>query len=241
MKCSRPKCRNRVRRRGLCAAHYRLAPSGYVPVGPVLARYNLLRERGMTVAQIAKASGVNRDTLRLMGKWSGGNVQVDTAARLMAVPVPRLVVQSRAGVSAVGTVRRIQALAVLGHSLGAIGAELGVTQQAVTQLLSRDVVTAATAAKVAELFTRLEFTDGGSARAKSWALKRGWLPPAAWDDIDNPDEKPSVGEEKWVPFTERLEELQYLHIPKSEMPKWLGIQPESLERQLQRHKLKEAV
>lgn len=240
MKCSRPKCHNKSRRRGLCAAHYRLIPSGYVPAQPVLDRYNLLRSRGLTVAEIARLSGLNRDTLRLVGKWPGGNVRIETAERLLAVRIPRAVIASGAKVPALGTQRRLQALAAIGHSLGDIGAELGITQQAVTQVLRRDVVAASTAAKVAELYSRLENTEGSSVRARTWALKRGWLAPIFWDDIDDPTEVPEAADRR-MSFEERLAELEYLHIPRSQMPQWLGIQDESFERQLQRHGLKEAV
>lgn len=233
MKCARTTCTKKARSRGLCIHHNR--SGGFVDAAPVVERYWLLRERGLSTAAIARLSGVHRDTLAKMGTWAEGRVRAETAERVMSVRVPATWVQSQARVSAVGTVRRIQALACLGHSLGAIARELGVTQQAVTVLLSRDMVAASTAVRVSALFDRWQFLVGSSSRARNHAKRMGWAPPLAWDCIDDPDETPDVGVQKWVPFMDRYAELKYLNIPKSEMPRWLGIERDSLEKQLSRH------
>ena len=34
----------------------------------------------------------------------------------------------------------------------------------------------------------------GANRARTWAKRHGFAPPLAWDDIDDPDEKPNYGE-----------------------------------------------
>src|SRR5207248_8683430 len=53
------------------------------------------------------------------------------------------------------------------------------------------MVHVSTAAKVANLFERWSATRGPSVRARNHAAKLGWLPPLAWDNIDNPAEQPA--------------------------------------------------
>lgn len=234
MKCSRRDCGNVIKRQGLCASHYAVVPSGYVDAEPALERYRLLRRRGLTVDQIARLSGLHRDTLRLMGTWGQGGVCRETHDLLMAVRVPTKVVASKVCVPAIGTHRRIQALAVAGHSLAFIGAELGITQQAVSSLLRRDVVWADSAVKIAELFDRLQMIPGPSSRARRWALRRGWAPAFAFDDLDDPAEQPASSVEASVTWLEKYTELRDLGIPESRIPERMGVEPKSVERQLMR-------
>lgn len=234
MKCGRPKCQRSAYRQGVCHAHYRLVPSGYVDAAPVLERYRVLRERGLTTHQIARLSGVNRDTLRRMGRWGEGRVRRGTADLLMAVNIPPMQ-STGVHVSSVGTCRRIQSLAAAGYSLGFIGKELGVTQQAVTAVLKQDMVIAETAVKVAELFDRLHMTPGPSTRARKWAQRRGWVLPLCWDEdtIDNPDAVPDAGAHRPVSASQRIAELRELGVTDlQEIAERLGIKRDSVERQL---------
>lgn len=237
MKCSRPKCLNRAKRQGLCATHYSLTPSGYVPSKPVIARYKLLRARGLSVCEVARLSGVNRDTLAQMGKWGGGNVRRETAERIMAVKLPTTVQPTDVRISVVGTRRRIQALAAAGHSLHFQAARLGITQQAVTSILRSSTVTARTAGKFKALFDELQMVAGSSNRARNYAARQGWPTAFAWDEdsIDNPDAVADTGVHAPVSASERIEELHDLGVHDiHQIAKRLGVKAESIERQLQR-------
>lgn len=98
---------------------------------------------------------------------------------------------------ATGTIRRLQALGALGHSQEAIGAELGLTSERVSQLargLSRSVFPR-TAETVDDLYRRwcMVVPAGRSATAaRTYASRKGWPPPLAWDDeaIDDPKARP---------------------------------------------------
>jgi hypothetical protein len=208
-------------------------PSGYLDAEPALKRYRLLRDRGLTVERIARLSGLHKDTLRLMGTWGQGGVCRETHDLLMAVRIPAKVQASRVRVDATGTHRRIQALAVAGHSLGFIGKELGITQQAVSSLLRKQVVWADSAVKVADLFDRL-LVVGPSSRARSCALRRGWAPAFAFDNIDDPNETPDLGVEASVSWLEKYQELRDLGVPESRIPERMGVDRKSVERQLMR-------
>lgn len=93
---------------------------------------------------------------------------------------------------ALATHRRLRALMANGWSLRALGAELGVTKDAVKLTLHVTRVTAATEQKVAALAERLWNTPGPSARTRAFAARQGWLPLAWWDEdrIGDPDYDP---------------------------------------------------
>jgi predicted transcriptional regulator len=99
-------------------------------------------------------------------------------------------------VPAVGTHRRLQALAAIGWNRAHLAAELKVTKPAVGQWLTRDVVYSSTALRVSELYARLGDTPGASERTRRHAASVGWLPPIAWDEdtIDDPATPPYAGQ-----------------------------------------------
>jgi hypothetical protein len=101
--------------------------------------------------------------------------------------VPRLV-------GTMGSRRRLRALMAIGHSEGDLASALGWTRRAVGGLVAgeHDLTRAAKAAAVSELYERLCGTAGDSQRSRSWAQRRGWAPPLAWNDIDDPAENPSA-------------------------------------------------
>jgi transposase len=98
--------------------------------------------------------------------------------------------------SPIGTVRRVHALVALGHTMSSLAERLGVTQQSVNNLakIPQAYVRRSTAERIAALYDELsmhlpdESTPTGRKNAyyaRTVARKRGWLPPLAWDDIDN--------------------------------------------------------
>jgi hypothetical protein len=94
-------------------------------------------------------------------------------------------------VDATGTGRRLRALQAIGWSWPLLAAELRVRSPRWPSKLASGrtpTVSRATAAQIAALYDRLSFTPGPSDVTRTWAAKRGWPPPLAWDDdqIDNP-------------------------------------------------------
>jgi lambda repressor-like predicted transcriptional regulator len=98
-------------------------------------------------------------------------------------------------VDATGTKRRIQALVSLGWTLHEISTEAGgYTKNWAHLLLKQDTVTSTTAAKVDAVFERLSMTvpiGPYRNRTRNRAARNGWLPPLAYDNIDDPDEQPT--------------------------------------------------
>lgn len=161
--------------------------------GPVLAHIVDLRMAGMSLNAISRACGVAAKTLQELPRRS--YVHGPTAAAVLRV---RPHGGSLAGNMrpAIGTARRVQALTAIGWSFAEQGRRCGMHTQQVWELAwqKSPLVAVATADRVHALFEELSATPGSSRRARNAAAKHGWLPPLAWDDLDDPGETPDVGD-----------------------------------------------
>lgn len=168
--------------------------STLVDAGPVKAHLAMLREHGVGKRTIAARAGVAQTVVdRLLGiapDRPAIKVRPDTAKRLLAVTINEHA--PGAIVDATGTRRRLQALVALGWTQTKLAASIGWTTANLNNLiLSDDDVTRATADLVADLYERLSMRPGPSTRASAVARRRGWAPPLAWDNIDDPAEQPA--------------------------------------------------
>lgn len=96
-----------------------------------------------------------------------------------------------------GTRRRIRALTAIGWPYQELAVRLGVTWSGASQLARRPESTPVTPRirdAIAALYEELSMVPGPSLRARTWAAKRNWAPPLAWDDdtIDDPEARPST-------------------------------------------------
>ena len=93
-----------------------------------------------------------------------------------------------------GVVRRIRALQALGWSKREIARQAGYatnTDPFNYVLYKGGVgVTPEVYRRVVAVYDRLCGTPGPSHAARAYARRQGWPPPLAWDDIDNPTERP---------------------------------------------------
>lgn len=103
-------------------------------------------------------------------------------------------------VDATGTVRRLQALAVIGYPLQETAQRLGLSLWWATNIMKRGRqgagVVRSTAEAAAALYDELRFAptpDGKGAKiARTMAAKKGWVPPSAWsaETLDDPSAGP---------------------------------------------------
>lgn len=95
-------------------------------------------------------------------------------------------------VPAVGTVRRIQGLQVLGWTLDEIAESMGMNRRNVQRILHQEWVRPETRDRVAEI-TRAFVARGRGAsnHVTTKSLNKGWLSPFVWDDIDDPNATPA--------------------------------------------------
>jgi len=106
-------------------------------------------------------------------------------------------------VDAAGTRRRLQGLMYIGVPLAYLAGRLGMSAEGLRPKMARyRKVTPATAAKVAALSRELHcrpLAEGTARerrladRTRRHARRMGWVPVAAWDEIDDPDARPVPG------------------------------------------------
>lgn len=95
-------------------------------------------------------------------------------------------------IPAIGTQRRIQALAWMGWNFRAIAEQAGIEhERSIGNILARRLVHRDTAARLHAVFEKLCMVQGPSVVTASRAHARGWASWAEWNDIDNPAEVPS--------------------------------------------------
>lgn len=161
---------------------------GYAPTLPVATHIHRLQQAGWSRPEIAAASGVGRRTLFGITANERRHVLRSTATAILALKpadAPRWL-------PALGTARRMQALAAIGWTVAQTGRDAGLTPSWCRELVTgrRPRVTRETAAAVDAVFRARCMTPGPSRHARSCAARNGWPPPLAWDDIDDPGEKP---------------------------------------------------
>ena len=162
-----------------------------VPTDLIRRHLERLEASGMTLAQIARLSGVDTHTLS-RAKYG----ETKSIMRRNAEAVARIKPGAEEGdwrVPSLGTTRRLQSLAAIGWSAADLAPELGFTPERVRALRSgrRPAVTSATHRHVDEVWERLAMQPRPGVRMRAMAERGGWPPPLAWDDIDDPDEHPT--------------------------------------------------
>lgn len=94
--------------------------------------------------------------------------------------------------------RRLQGLTAIAWSANDLSPHAGITKAEIQKLrrppgqwVSRKNFLA-----VCDVYERLSGTPGPTEKCRGWALKMGFYPPLAWEDIDDPNETPSRGVRK---------------------------------------------
>lgn len=104
----------------------------------------------------------------------------------------------RLSVPALGYERRLQALAAIGYPWGVIAERMGgdTNKVHVGEIANghKKALFIATAKRIEEVYHDLCLTPNPdylqAKRIKTWAKKRNWAPPMAWNDIDDPNDVP---------------------------------------------------
>lgn len=236
--CTIDGCSKPWRTRRLCHNHYeqhrtRMRMYGrwgehgsFVDAQPCRDHIHALAAAGISWKQLHKLSGVPLSSISRIIHGRGGrerghegpakHVTRRTAQRILSVPVPtrwwEYAADGRVG-DGTGTRRRIQALSAIGwsqtHCAQRLGWQVG-NLNTITHGRCGNV-TADTARKIAALYTELVATPGNCDRARRTAQRNGWVSPLAWDDIDDPDEQPNLGEpDSKQSLADRCDELERL-------------------------------
>lgn len=188
--------------------------NGLVDAAPAREHLLQLRAFGMGYATIAKAAGVGTTVTRTLlygredyqngvqGPRHGEVKKRISRANAEAILAVKPDIENMAGgalIPARGVHRRLQALVARGWSQSKLAERIGIHPTNFTALMQRGLVKVSTHREVAALFEELwdqlpphtQWHDAAAfTRTLGFAKARRWLPPMAWDDIDNDVEPP---------------------------------------------------
>lgn len=168
--------------------------------------------------------------------------------RLMINAYQRAIMRNKrlgrsARIPKLGTLRRLEALARLGYGWTYVARRLGTSKGNLEKIKYKHKwVTQDLAARVDALYRELEHTPANTealpphqkvTRAK--ATRRGWAPPAAWDDIDSDATATGVApaKPKYADLADRLDEVAWLKsfgLTNEQIAKQMGVTEGTLER-----------
>lgn len=158
----------------------------------VRAHIQLLLDNNWWMAEIARASGVPRSNLQKIMSVSR-TTHRDTARAILAVPVVHIL-RTPLGerVHALGSCRRLRALAWLGHPWLDVGQHTGMTTDRLGVIANAriDVIRPDEARAIAAAYRELSIKPGRMKQIATYARNKGWDGPLAWDNIDDPKCKP---------------------------------------------------
>lgn len=199
--CRCGSCTKAIRRR---RKQYRLgikpAVSPLVPARRVAEHLAALREAGVSHRNVAERIGRSTSAVRRYAYLRDGRVRFESVKEILAIPVPSRPVPADGYVDAVGSRRRLQALAVMGWPLGVQAQRMGLSQAALTHIRMGRVlvVRARTAALIAGWYRYLlahpprPHERSTAADAIVRRVGANWVGPMAWGQgaIDDPSARP---------------------------------------------------
>lgn len=216
--------------------------STLVSAGPARAKVLELHEQGWSLAALEAMIGESSGHLSNLvyeghseaRRW----VTREREARILDLEPTLDLVPDGCHVPVLGTRRRVQALGAIGWSLQEIADRAGVSKQAIAGSLRAHRVTARVARTIRGIYLELENTPGPSKCTRRHAATKGWPPPAAWDDIDDPGEQPEHTDQITAPgrlSVDALTDCASWGMTREQAAHRLGVQPGSIDRWLDRH------
>lgn len=168
----------------------------FVPADEAVSHIAALRSLGMSLDAIANAAAIGEATAGRISRGEVPEIRRATATRILSVRLDLDALDPEMEVSAVGSSRRVKALRAIGWTLRAQVAELPLEMSTLVRLCKpspRGGIRVRNAQAIRDLYDRWSMTPGPSTFAVNDAARRGYFPPLAWDDIDDPNEKPNTG------------------------------------------------
>lgn len=200
--------------------------AGLTDAQPVRDHLAVLSEAGIGYKRAAELAGVSLTVVQTIlyhhpsrpGAGPAKRVKRETAESLLAVQPLLEHVRDHTPVPSRGAARRVQALVARGWSQAKLAERAGITDQRMRPILDGTPAFAGTVRAINALYEELwdqappESTHRekiAASRARNRAARLGWVPPAAWDDIDL-DDAPYQGVDIRASAEERLEDVEFL-------------------------------
>lgn len=187
--CQHPDCKTA---RAKYAKKWKLDHERGIPrtIDPTPARLHVahLLGQGWTCRGIAGAAGLAPQTVTRLARGEARKIGRTTAAKILAIDTGTLPAQASVQttepfVPRIGTVRRLQALMYMGYSHPDLKARGLDSSNILNQ--TGTWVTRSTHDRVAAVYRELAHKEGPHPRSRYEAMKRGYVGPTAWDDIDH--------------------------------------------------------
>lgn len=167
------------------------------PIEEIRAHFRWLQEMGASKVYIEQSlAHVASPVAVSQARYAKGRKRVNAALgeAVLALRPPTLDERpGRSLVDATGTRRRLAGLMLEGFSVAEVARRIDRDGPSLQRVLwSRRGVYAETARRVRDFANRPGPAPTGPSvnKTKALARRRGYAPLAAWDDIDNPDERP---------------------------------------------------
>lgn len=186
--CRRDECRTADRTQRKRYELQRLAGIPAVIPGPTVAAHlRACIASGHTVRSVSAQTGVSE---RAIGYILHGQSKVTRKRALALLALKPLEQNPR--IDPTGTIRRIQALACIGHPVAWTAEQSGYHPSYLFNIMAGRIPTVPrdVAARIAQVYRQHSGRPGPSTFARNSARRNNWHGPAVWDDIDNPDEQP---------------------------------------------------
>jgi len=165
-----------------------------------------LLHAGRSAIDIAALSGICEKTITDLLAGRLERIYRDTEAAILGIPMPHRGHRPTVDgfMDATAARRRLRALSARGFTLAVLATEVDTTSETIGRIRQHrgDQIRVSINRAIADAYDRLWNVDpiaagatlSGSVRARKWAERQGWPPPAAWDDdtITDPDAQPHM-------------------------------------------------
>lgn len=184
----------------------------YINATPATQHLRALAARGWTQPAIARATGLGEPNIRDIATGRSRRIPRATRAAILAFQPGPDTAPDNYWIDPTGTIRRIRALAAIGHPIYRQAAAIGVGQSTLRHITAgnRQHVSRDLASALAALYGDWSRRDGGSSTARGIAAARGWHDPQYWEDtgrIDDPAFDPNFTTPKTLALGEDVHEL----------------------------------
>ena len=227
----------------------------YADAAPVRQHVLALRELGVAVKTLSEKTGVSVGSLDhlLHGDSQyppARQIRTESAQAILAYWPVLDDYPDGASVDALGSARRMQALAAIGWSYKAIHQHIGfVHQQTLERVGDHPKVTARLARAIRDFYTWASIGTAEDHGVTPWIARRGrnratnlgYLAPAWWDDdeFDNPDYEPMITRTpRYIALAEDCAELERLGHSRQQIAERLGVTRDGLQRALSLYRQK---
>ncbi|MEU4967830.1 hypothetical protein [Streptomyces smyrnaeus] len=165
-----------------------------VDAAPATRHVQALLAANCTITGIVNGTRASNRTITALAAGTTTTLLPETARSILAFnPEPNHPAYGH-WVDATGTVRRLRALAAIGHPLSSLAQHLPASPAGIVHIAAgmRTNASKPIADAVADLYTRLATQPGPSTITRRRAHKAGWPGPDCWDDdtIDDPATHP---------------------------------------------------